>query len=211
MAEFPPTTNTGIQNVILSYLYLQYADDDNLQGMVAAYNAYAQAYLDYMNQLLLPIYTNGTIAGSLLDWVALQLYGFIRQGLPSPGYPAQGAYNTYAFNTRVYNGDVPAISSSYYATTDDIFKRILTWHLYRGDGFQFNITWLKRRVARFLAGINGTDPGIQSTYNVNVTFTGARAATITLATTAVSTIFQAAVNAGVLELPFQITWTVTLV
>lgn len=53
---------------------------------------------------------------------------------------------------------------------DDILKRALTWHLYKGDDKYFDVRWLKRRVMRFLDGINGTDQGTSTTYNVSVTF-----------------------------------------
>ena len=43
------------------------------------------------------------------------------------------------------------------AVTDDVFKRILTWHFYKGDGKNFSVRWLKRRIWRFLQGANGTD------------------------------------------------------
>lgn len=209
-ATFPPAVNTAIQNTIPSYLYVQYNDDDNLQWFVAMYNAYTQAYLDYFNNLLLPIYTNGTISGTLLDWVAEGLYGITRPGLPTAGSAGTGPFNTYVLNSLPFNGSTPAVTQTYYATSDDTFKRIITWLFYKGDGRVFNINWLKRRIKRFLTGVNGSDPGIQDTYDISVTFTAPLAATITVANTAQSTILQAAIDAGVLELPFQITWTVTL-
>jgi hypothetical protein len=205
---FPPATPTTLQNIIGSYLYTEYNDDDNLQSLVAAYNAYTQAYLDWFNNIYLPIYPNGTISGSLLDWVAWGLYGIHRPGLPSGGKAARGPFNTWAFNTTPFNTGIAAVAAGYIATTDDTFKRIITWLFYKGDGKVFTVKWLKRRVARYLAGANGNVFDIDQTYNVSVTFTGAYAATITIPAGPNSTILQAAVNAGVLELPFQITWTV---
>ncbi len=207
---FPPPQNTSIQNTIKGYIYEEYNDDDNVVALMDGYNAYSQAYLDYMNGLELPIYTNGTIVGTLLDWVANGLYGFPRPGLPSPGYPAIGPYNTAIYNTISYNGYTPPVNSTFTLTTDDIYKRCLTWLFYKGDGHQFNIKWLKRRVARFLFGENGTDFNIDQTYGISVAFTGPYAATITTPTSPVAIIFAAAVAAGVLELPFQIVWSVVL-
>lgn len=82
---------------------------------------------------------------NLLDWVASGLYGILRPRL-------QGA---------------PA--------TDDVFKRCITWAFYKGDGKTFSIRWLKRRLQRWLNGVNGTDIGyisgpVNQTYQISVTF-----------------------------------------
>ena len=53
---------------------------------------------------------------------------------------------------------------------DDLYKRSLTWHLQKGDGQYFNIRWLKRRVMRFLIGVNGTSPHIDNTDRISVSF-----------------------------------------
>jgi len=210
------TSPTSLQVVLGSYLYSQYSDDDDLQGFVAAQNLYTQSYLDTFNGLNLPIYTQ--LTGALLDWVGQGLYGISRPGLPSGGSGARGPLATYryapGFGAAIgpaYAVYVPPVSPTFTATTDDVYKRILTWALYKGDGKIFNMRWLKRRIYRFLNGANGVDFPIDQTYNVSVAFTGPYAATITLATSTMSTIFQTAVANGVLELPFMISWTVTLV
>jgi hypothetical protein len=205
-SQFPFPT---LQNQIKSYLYVWCNDDDNLQSMVAAYNAYTQAYLDWFNSIYLPIYTNGTISGTLLDWVATYLYGIARPGLPEHGKPGRGPFNTYTLNSLVFNGGKPGTPGLFFVTSDDYYKRILTWLFYKGDGKVFNVRWLKRRVERFLYGLNGIDPGVVTTYDVSVVFTGRTAVTISVPPSDAATILQAAVQAGVLELPFQITWTVT--
>lgn len=202
----PPTT---LQNAIRSYLYVQYNDDENLQGFVAAYNEYVQAYVDWFNTINLPVYTNGSIAGALLDWVGTGLYGYPRPGLPTTGTSALGPFNTWAFNTLEFNQQTPAVSQTFYATTDDIYKRVLTWLFFKGDGHQINVRWLKRRVERFLYGINGINFNVDQTYDVSVTFTGPHAVTIHVPNSAQKVILSAAIAAGILELPFQITWTVT--
>ena len=60
--------------------------------------------------------------------------------------------------------------SNIIATSDDIFQRIITWDWYKGDGRVFNIRWLKRRIMRFILGVNGTAPLINNTWQVSVTF-----------------------------------------
>lgn len=297
-----PTTTTSILPV---YLYTEYNDDPDVQALVDAYNAYAQAYLDYLNNLNLPIYPNGNIQGSLLDWVGAGIYGMVRPGnLPQGGMPGVGPLNTFLVNGLVFNGFSPASGGGLFVTTDDIYKRVLTWHFYKGDGKQITIPWMKRRIFRFLYGQNGAtppaypptvisgitkaNPGVVTTtiphglhsgetgiyiagvagmtqanggpytatvispttfsFGVNTTafgtwtsggtvtpgadtriqqiglaFTNRTAATITLNKTAmlalapglaptnICEVFQAAVRAGTLEMPFQITWTTTIV
>jgi len=60
------------------------------------------------------------LTGPLLDFVCVGLYGVQR--------PA-------------YQGVV---------VDDDIYWRTVCWQHFKGDGFQFNERWLKRRIARFL-------------------------------------------------------------
>lgn len=205
-----PTTVTELLPAFGSYLYVQYADDVNLQSFVDAYNVYSQAYLDYVNDINLPVYTNGNISGLLLDWVAAGIYGMVRPGLPIRGTSDQGPFNTWLFNSIPFNGFLPGKQSGFIQTTDDTFKRCITWFFYKGDGKVFTPTWLKRRINRFLTGVDGADVPNDTTYDVSVFPTGFKAWTIELATTPESEIFSAAVAAGVLELPIQITWTVTL-
>lgn len=200
-----------LQKVIASYLYVEYQDDDSLQAFVSSFNSMAQDYLDTFNRLNLPVYTQGNIAGSLLDWVANGIYGKIRPGLPTFGKAAQGTFNSYQYNTLKYNQYIPSVGQTFYETSDDTFKRVITWLFYKGDGKIFNINWLKRRIVRFLKGINGSDADTGTTYSVSVTFTGSYAATISIPNNSEGVIFKAAVLGGAIELPFQYTWTVTLV
>ena len=154
-----PTGPTTTVNAIPTYLYTEYNDDFDVQSLVDAYNAYAQGYLDYLNNLNLPIYTNGNIQGALLNWVGEGIYGFLRPGcLPSEGSFAEGPLNTFLIDGLVLNGYAPASGAGFFDTTDDIYKRILTWHFYKGDGRQLSIPWMKRRVFRFIYGLNGAAP-----------------------------------------------------
>lgn len=210
-ASWPPTGPTSIQNTIPAYPYVQYQGDDNVTAFFEAYNIYAQAYVDWFNNLDLPIYTKAPVAGALLDWVAESLYGVSRPGLPTSfGTPPQGPVNTFLVNSLPANGYRPGIPDTFTATSDDTFRRILTWAFYKGDGKTFTPRWLKRRINRFLNGINGTNVLNDTTYNVSLAPTGFKSWTITLANVPESQIFKIAVQTGVLELPFQINWTITL-
>lgn len=244
--NFPPVGPTTLQNQIPSYLYVEYNDDDTLQAFITAYNNLFQGYLDWFNQNPLTIYTNPNTQGTLLDWVAAGFYGFPRPALPSGTNSNIGPYNTYDFNYNLaYNQMKIVGSQNVYATTDDIFKRILTWHLYKGDGKVFTVRWLKRRVYRFLFGVDGTDVDCSNTTPISVTFGGAYSVNIfvgvgqrivtggalydrfeydTQQFNALQTrfnpytgpqiplapIFKSAVDAGVLELPFQDTFNVVI-
>jgi len=169
-ATFPPQGLTTQTEIIGSYLYQEYSDDDDLQNFVNAYNIIAQNYLDTVNGLNLPIYTAGNITGPLLDWVAQGIYGMKRPVLASGVGAILGPLGTYEFGTLELGADKVLGPTNITATTDDQFKRILTWALYRGDGRIFNVRWLKRRIMRFLLGANGSSPNIDETYQVSVTF-----------------------------------------
>lgn len=195
--SFPPAGPTTVPAIIPSYLYQEYSDDDDLQAFVAAYNELAQKYgVDWLTTANLPIYTG--LAGLLLDWIGSNLYGLPRPTLYTPYSIVSGPFNTVPFNTipfdfsgQYQSGDfeigvgigifaigispiagsfAPAPTPSGYATSDDTYQRILTWHFFKGDGWYFNVRWLKRRVMRFLYGVNGTDPGINQTNQISVTW-----------------------------------------
>jgi len=233
---FPPTAPTTRTAVIPSYLYLQYNDDEDLIAFVEAYNELAQLYVTWFATIMLPVYTNPNVSGSLLDWVASGLYGMIRPALPSGMSRDLGALNTYQLNTLAINELDIRGPSNYFLTDDDVFRRILTWHLWKGDGKLFDIRWLKRRIKRFLTGLNGGTGYVDETYDISVTFGVDNQVNINLQstrryadggaiigaglindftinefiTTSISIpvsplapIFKAAVDAGVLELPFQ--------
>lgn len=238
-----PITYTSLTKTIPSYLYLQYSDDSDLQAFVASYNTMTQQYVDLFNQINLPIYTGPMIVGPVLDWVAEGLYGISRSSLPSGNNKSFGPLNTFTANSMVPNGYKLIGPNNYYATNDDIFKRIITWHFYKGDGKVFNVRWLKRRILRFLNGSNGEDCATDQTYQISVEFgignqinirilngvaslTGgalprrftpntmmpnqANIKITVLTPLQYAPILQSAINAGVLELPFQYTYVVSI-
>ncbi len=207
---FPPTSPTGLSTIIPSYLYQEYADDDNLQAFVQAQNTLAQTYLTYVNALNLPIYTR--LSGPLLNWVAEGLYGMIRPNLSSSTSNAIGPFNTYPYNTLALATGAGTGTTTFFNVTDDLFKRMITWNFYKGDGFTFNTSWLKRRVMRFLGGTDGIDYGVSETYQVSVQFVGATTINITVHAGSQPTtyvpILAAAINANVCQLPFMYTYNI---
>lgn len=213
----PPVQGTT-QFIIPAYPYQQYEDDPNIDAFFAAYNIIAQSYLNWANKVQLGDYTGPFIVGPLLDWIAEGLYGIRRPALPYGVVQSIGPLNTWAPNTIALNTGITNGATSVFVTTDDVFKRIITWHFFKGDGQQFSIEWLKRRVMRFLIGVNGVSPNIDETYQISVTF-GVDAQvtiTITLIPTGlialnITQIFQAAVASASVALPFQFVFNVVIV
>jgi len=161
-----------LQNILPSYVYWQYSDDDDLQAFAASFNVLSQGYLTWFNQNPLGVYTSPYINGALLDWVGNGIYGISRPVLASStmlrlaGY-ADNPYATISYGELLYSeSDTSSIA------TDDIYKRVMTWHLYRGDGQQFCLQWLKNRINRFINGINGMDwPVLNSPPSITVSGT----------------------------------------
>jgi hypothetical protein len=180
MSAFPPSGPTTLTQTIPAYLYTQYADDDSLQAFVVAYNQMAQQYVSWFANGQLANYT--VQVGSLLDWVGQGIYGVIRPYLSSQYAQEIGPFNTFALNTNRFNGFKILAPQNTVAVNDDVYKRIITWNFYKGDGNTFCIPWLKRRVARFLFGTNGTDTtATANTQQISVAV-GGSTWTITLVT-----------------------------
>ena len=141
-----------------------------IQSFFTAYNNTSQTYLDNINQLNLPNYTE--LIAPLLDWVGLSLYGIERPSLGA-GTTSNtlAVYNSVSYNTSPYSYTTFSEGSTIYVVNDDYYKRIITWNFYKGDGFQYSTNWLKRRVKRFLYGVNGISPNIDETYEISVTYT----------------------------------------
>lgn len=187
---------TSIQNY-RQYLYNGFQDDANLAAFVEAYNTLLQEYLDYFNTLNLPIYTE--LSGALLDWVGASFYGLPR---PLIGDPSGAVYNAFNYNTQLYgSGSVGALLA-----TDDAYKRILTWFNYTGDGRYSTIEWLKRRVKRFVIGINGSSPSIDHTNEISVQFGYNNSITIVIdypSDKGSANLACTYLNTGVLPMPYR--------
>jgi hypothetical protein len=169
---FPPTGPTGLTAVMYAYLYKEYEDDEDLQAFFRAYNGIQQDYVDTLNAINLPIYTNRLISGALCDWVLRGIYGYRRPSLFVKKTVPIGPFNTVFLN-RSYlpvNGLHFAQPFGVVVADDDIYKRCVTWHVQKGDGRYFNVRWLKRRVQRFCYGADGTSPHIDNTSQISVGF-----------------------------------------
>jgi len=198
-----------LQKTIPAYLYQQYFDDDDLQAFVAAYNSITQKYVNTFNQLNLPIYTG--LSGDLLDWIGKGLYGYPRPTFSGVADITIGPLNTYGPDDSVpLNSQRVIFGSPSPVTTDDIYKRLLTWHFYKGDGKVFSIPWLKRRLKRFLVGTSGTAPHIDNTHDINIVFVAPKAVLITIESTLIGGYLKSAIDNKSAELPFQYSFDVVL-
>lgn len=223
-----PATPTSVTKTIPSYLYFQYIDDQDLPTLIASYNSLTQEYVDWFNNVNLPVYTG--LQDGLLEWVGMGVYGITRPAFSTTTINGiVGPIASVPYHGPAASGPTPNIanaisstqlylSSTNYDTPDDIYKRVLTWFFYKGDGFNFSIPWLKQRIARFLFGTNGTDVSPPFTPTISVTFNDATVplptCTITISNSSslgpIATYFEAAVETGVLALPFRFTYIVTL-
>ncbi|MEN9755827.1 MAG: hypothetical protein RL755_14 [Pseudomonadota bacterium] len=227
-----------LKTTIPAYLYLQYRDDEALQSFVDSFNLLAQNYVDGFNALNLPIYNLQT--NLMLDWVGNNLYSIPRPVFPFGHSDIRDAINTWAFNEIAFN-ERKIINPTYYApTNDDVYRRVITWSHYRGDGYHFNIKWLKRRIMRFL-----TNTDVTQTYQISVTFGVGNQVNITIynnnrhiikpsaiinmfafnevAFNQLNTVYESltkyelaetvkkAIEAGVLPLPFQFTYVINVI
>lgn len=159
-----------LEDIIKSYLYTQYNDDDDLQAFVKAYNEMAQQTYEWMRQANLPVFAGGYNAGDQLKWIARGIYGVKPPVLVSGKRSAYGPFNAMLFNQLTFNGRKVVNQSDQVVVSDDLFKRIMTWNFYKGDGFYFTIPWLKRRVMRFLTGIDGVDVVNDQRWSISVLF-----------------------------------------
>ncbi|HBN5772055.1 TPA: hypothetical protein MNM60_000871 [Citrobacter freundii] len=199
-----------VSQIIPSYPFVQYRDDPNVVAFFQVYNEIAQEYLDEINSLSIPYWPSPALSGKLLDWVVEGIYGESRPLLQvSQDAIAKGAYNTIDYNTIPYAGLKNYIHGATTYVVDDYFKRILTWNFYKGDGVQFNIDWLKRRIARFLRGPNGIDPPVTDTFDISViSNNGVFAILLPNSNDSVGQFLKDAIEQRIVKLPFMYSFTV---
>ncbi|MFZ4998396.1 hypothetical protein ACOY5P_03240 [Enterobacter asburiae] len=201
---------TPVSKIIPSYPFIQYRDDPNVVAFFDAFNEMAQEYLEEINSLSIPYWPSPALSGKLLDWVVEGIYGETRPLLQvSQDAIAKGAYNTIDYNTIPYAGLKNFVPGSTTYVVDDYFRRILTWNFYKGDGVQFNIDWLKRRIARFLRGPNGIDPPVTDTFDISVVpNNGVFTILLPNSNDSVGRFLKDAIEQGIVKLPFTYTYIV---
>lgn len=200
-----------LTKTIPSYLYTEYADDSDLQGFVDAYNSLSQEQITWFATVGLPIYTG--LSGQLLDWVAAGLYGLYRPVVPTSSSKLIGPINTWTPNEIPINSVSKTNTGSFALASDDVFKRMMTWYLFKGDGFQFSTLWLKKRITRFLFGVNGVNYNIGQTYQASVQFGGGNEVMIHIegpVANNMDVILAYCIKSGITPLPFQYSFDVSL-
>ena len=220
-----------------AYLYNEYSDDADLQGILQVANQFVQGYLDWFTNTPLAVWTSSNITASLLDWIGANIYNVFRPVISTSFQSTSGSWGTKAYGRSAYGVFSVKKSGTATVANDDIYKRALTWSMYLGDGYQVNITWMKNRIARFLYGANGSDIDLSLTENISIMpmmmFTdtgygmnvfGLRPAygmmlmrkglqiqlNITVPNTPVSQIFSDFLTQGILTMPTQITFSVEI-
>lgn len=189
------------QEIIKSYPYVQFNDDEDIAAFFDAFNDYAQQYLDWFNETPLAIYTGSNIAGALLDWVAAGVYGCYRTPIAYGNTKSIGPLNTYTPNYIPLNQGKELSDQTSFTMTDDIFKRVIAWNFYKGDGLQMSIPWLRKRISRFAECPLG---------NISISFSGARALLIKISSisTELLSYLSSIIELGLVNLPFGYTFLV---
>lgn len=196
---------------LAAYPYVQYNDDDDISAFFMAYNSMAQEYVDFFNDYNLGDFRSPLLTGRLLDWCALGIYDMSRPYLVT-GHtsPQLGPYGTLIYGLYPYafiSTEVPQ-PASYSYVSDEIFRRVLTWNFFKGDGTTFNVNWLKRRIIRFLNG----DDFPQDTYDVSIEFPSGNNVDVNIpASNPFSATLLALFTSNIVQLPFQYSFTVSLV
>lgn len=209
MGQIESFSTMPLQNVIPSYLYWEYSDDQDLQAFVTTFNSLTQGYLDWFKNTPLGLYTSPNINGPLLDWIGQGVYGIPRPVLSTQTTVVRAGYNEFPYNTDPYDYLSRSSSGTAQLASDDIYKRMMTWNLYRGDGQMFTMGWLKNRINRFINGANGSDYAVLN--NPPSISVSGNTFTITTFDDAVSVALQELVASRLVSVPFQYNFTFSLV
>ncbi len=186
-------------SIIPSYLYDQYSDDKDLSSFVYAYNQMAQESLSFVDCQIMnsPIYKK--LSGNFLTWIGENLYGLKRPIIKKPGE----YYDGMNYDNKNYD-----IGSSGLAD-DDVYIKLLTWFIFKGDGKIFSILNLKRRIARWIFPENEVVDGY---FSISLTREfDARVVIKIPSSNPSSETFQGALFSGALDLPTAYEFDVFLV
>lgn len=209
MGQIESFSTIPLQNCVPSYLYWEYSDDQDLQAFVSSFNSLSQGYLDWFKGTPLGLYTSPNISGSLLDWIGQGVYGIPRPVLSTQTVMIRAGYNEFPCNTVSYNYLGRTASGTAQPASDDIYKRMMTWNLYRGDGQMFTMGWIKNRINRFINGANGADwPVLNNPPSISVS---GNTFTITTFNDSVSVALEELVTSRLVSVPFQYNFTFNLV
>lgn len=209
VSEIGAVNLSTITQTLNAYPYAQYTNDPYIPAFFEAFNGISQGYLDWFNQTPLSVWTEAGISGPLLDWIGNGIYGIARPVLSSLTTSTTAGLATIPLATTPLATLQFESSGTATIANDDIYKRCLTWALYKADGNQASLHWIRRRVARFIWGAYGADVAPDYFSQVQVTQSGS-AVTMTVPNTIIGQTFQQCINDRILSLPFQCSYSVTL-
>lgn len=204
------TFSTPYSAIIPARPYGQYATDENVQAFFTSLNVVQQGILTWFANTPLAVYTSDAISGPLLDWTLTGIYGIARPILTTTVTISTGPLGTNVMGTHALGTLVITQSGTSVTVTDDIYKRVATWILYRGDGLQFTFPWLLRRVERFLGGVNGSDVPIDLATRPAESIANKTFGFTVPASNLASAPFAALMTQGYLPTPAPYTITVTV-
>ncbi len=196
--------------ILPAYAYQQYAWSQDIQAFFGSLNTILQGYLTWFYETPLAAYTAPAISGPLLDWTATGIYGVARPAIGAITTVTSGPLGTNVLGTHTFGVLYVLQSGTASIVNDDIYKRVLTWILFRGDGMRFSIPWLLRRVERFLGGVNGSDVPLDLATRPTVTVSGSAFAITVPSANPASLIFEQLIGQGLLPLPLPYTFTITV-
>lgn len=183
-----------------AYLYDEYATDPDINAWWQSRNSLTQGYLNWWNSTPLGLYTSNQVTGALLDWIGQGIYGLPRPIVSTERTGFTAGLNANPLNSLALNGSIYSVSGIAEPASDGIYKQFLTWWLWRGDGMVMNTNWLKRRVMRFVTGVNGSDMAVGAV-PPSIVVSG-DTITITIQSSSMATIMQDFLNSGLLLMPF---------
>lgn len=197
-----------------AYAYQQYSDDENITAFFSAYNDLIKETISWMVGHPMALYIGTALTGDLLTYCAYCLYGQFRYKISYTELRSiLGPINSTDVNRFAVNET--SIDKRYSGTTisDDLFKRVLTWNFYKGDGLNFSVPWLKRRVMRFLTGENGHAWRFNNTLPVSVTTEG-RKVSITITPNGIDSdliaILGRIISNGILNIPPSFVFSISI-
>lgn len=187
----------------------------NFQACLSVLNAELTAIFDDLQNLNAGYLLDKD--GLELDFYAAGIYGIYRPTVGLGTYlGASGALGQRRFATRFCSYSAGYVPPSK-LLSDDEFKRFLVWQLSIGDGRQFNITWLKRNIARFLLSSVFDEISATHLWLVGIVAQTKGVLEITLpyttsdtATQGLMTTLKWLIQADLMNLPIQYTYKVNL-
>ncbi|MDF7675085.1 hypothetical protein PT277_05140 [Acetobacteraceae bacterium ESL0709] len=192
--------------------YNQFTDDEDIAAFFTAFYKIARQTISWMAEHPFAFYVGPQLTGGFLNYCTYCLYGQFRYKISY----VQVQHYTGSINEEEINIksiDEETITKTYLGTSisDDLHKRITTWNFYKGDGLNFTIPWLKRRVMRFLTGDNGHTGKFNNCVPVSVGV-NAHEVTITISPgnwdSNLVDILSKIINNGILNMPPMFLFTV---